>query len=145
MPCNNGGYDPSPDAVVMPLINYVREKMGLEFVRTNINGEGLVAILCSLVKSLNPQQFDEIVYNARDPMSRKLADWWESHEEMDRREAEVKERARRRLALIEKMTAEERDLLGFSHEYEAHCKKEQQPIIVEEGKAKLLDKRRRLG
>jgi hypothetical protein len=33
---------------------------------------------------MTPEQENRIVYNGRDPMSRRLADWWERHEEIDR-------------------------------------------------------------
>lgn len=35
--------------------------------------------LCSLLKAMDEAQRDSIVYNAKDPAARKLADWWEEH------------------------------------------------------------------
>lgn len=39
--------------------------------------------LCALINKLSPAELDLIVYNARDSMSRKLADWWEEHQAVD--------------------------------------------------------------
>lgn len=45
--------------------------------------------LCDLLRDLSPEQIEQVVYNARDPMSRKLADWWEEHQDADqKREAQ---------------------------------------------------------
>lgn len=44
----------------------------------------MVAELCGIIRDMTPDQLDRIVYNGRDPQSRKLADWWEEHERADR-------------------------------------------------------------
>lgn len=43
--------------------------------------EELSIILCTALRELekDPEQMDEVVYNGRDPDSRRLADWWEEH------------------------------------------------------------------
>ena len=33
--------------------------------------------LCTLIRNMSEEQRDRIVYNGRDPVSRRLADWWD--------------------------------------------------------------------
>lgn len=47
----------------------------------------LAPTLCAILRNIQNsdlKEFDKIVYNAKDPISRKLADWWEEHEKADR-------------------------------------------------------------
>ena len=39
--------------------------------------------LCRAIRNMSEAELDHVVYNARDPESRKLADWWERHETFD--------------------------------------------------------------
>lgn len=39
--------------------------------------------LCALIRDLTETERDQLVYNARDPLSRRLADWWEEHKQVD--------------------------------------------------------------
>lgn len=39
--------------------------------------------LCALINKLSPAEQDLVLYNARERMSRKLADWWEQHQAVD--------------------------------------------------------------
>ena len=41
-------------------------------------------MLCSKIKGLSLSQLENIVYNGRDKNSRKLADWWDEHDEFDK-------------------------------------------------------------
>lgn len=48
--------------------------------------------LCQLIRNMTEDECDRIVYNPRSKISRSLADWWETHEEADRkRDAEQKQ------------------------------------------------------
>lgn len=40
--------------------------------------------LCKAIRNMSEAELDHVVYNARDPESRKLADWWERHEAFDK-------------------------------------------------------------
>lgn len=40
--------------------------------------------LCKLINGLSEFEVDQIIYNGRDPMSRRLADWWERHQKADK-------------------------------------------------------------
>ena len=53
-----------------------------------------VADLCDLIRGFSDLQMDLIVYDGRNPTSRRLADWWERHEQADR-EREERERRER--------------------------------------------------
>jgi hypothetical protein len=44
----------------------------------------MTALLCSTIKNLSKTELDDIVYNGRNKESRRLADWWEKHQELDR-------------------------------------------------------------
>lgn len=105
MPC----YDPKPSdrderAVrVAKLIVYVNTALEM---KTNPSIEELAKIggwdvfgkgkyldsltkdLCNIIKSLKvfrPDKFEKIVYDAKSKDSRDLADWWEEHEEFDKK------------------------------------------------------------
>ena len=47
--------------------------------------------LCKLIRNLNEDALERIVYDGRNPQARKLADWWEEHEELDRQRMEEEE------------------------------------------------------
>ena len=68
--------------------------------------------LCEAIHVLTTAQMNEIVYNGRDPMSRKLADWWERHLEADRSREAREAREAFRQATLAKLTPEERGVLG---------------------------------
>jgi 2-succinyl-5-enolpyruvyl-6-hydroxy-3-cyclohexene-1-carboxylate synthase len=72
--------------------------------------------LCDTLRSLSSEDFDRVVYNGREPMSRKLADWWEEHDEADRMRIaeEEQERVDTQLAqqALNKLSAEEKTALS---------------------------------
>ena len=73
--------------------------------------------LCELVTNMNDLQRQRVVYNPYHKMSRKLADWWEKHQEADRRriEQEQIESIRQEIALsaLSKLTDAEKKALGL--------------------------------
>ncbi len=78
-------------------------------------------MLCALIgAAMSKPEQDRIVYNARDPRARDLADWWEAHEQLDADKAEVErrrvERARLRASARAKLTPEEAEAVGLSLE-----------------------------
>lgn len=106
------------------LLLYVRKQLGLhvsrdvEIVATDQYAEvDFVPQLCALLKGLNPEQFKAVVYNAYDPTSRDLANWWEAHEAADRArealEAQETERDQIRRIALTKLTHEEKEALGL--------------------------------
>ena len=56
------------------------------------------AKLCGLCRGMDDETESRIIYNAREPLSRNLASWWERHQRVDeareKAEAEAEERAR---------------------------------------------------
>lgn len=75
-----------------------------------------VATLCDVLKRLNSKEFDDVVYNARSKKSRDLADWWEEHQEADRKREHAEKSAamdaKIKRAALGKLNAEERRVLG---------------------------------
>ena len=47
------------------------------------NGEASMAALCTLLRSMTDEQRNRIVYDGRNPMARRLADWWDKHQAED--------------------------------------------------------------
>lgn len=74
--------------------------------------------LCDLLKNMSRKQMTEIVYNAHSKQSRALADWWEQHQEADRRnaqrDADEKKRKELQAQALKKLTDQERAALGFA-------------------------------
>lgn len=73
-------------------IIYICEKMGRKApeavvqVSKNIYSEtDLTRTLCEMLRAMNHEEMEGIVYNARDRRSRELANWWEDHQELDRK------------------------------------------------------------
>jgi hypothetical protein len=82
------------------------------------------AQLCKLLHSFDDEQTETIIYNARNAKSRALADWWERHQEWDRKR-EAQEEAKKEKDLrnkelgkikkqaLAKLTKEEKEALGL--------------------------------
>lgn len=69
--------------------------------------------LCNLLDVMGSAEIDTLVYNGRDPMARKLADWWDEYKANDRgRKAYEGDEAIKRAALA-KLTPKERKVLGY--------------------------------
>lgn len=107
MPCNSDHMNARPNetlsretAVLIVYLNgrlgYVTEGWIEEAAKEYYGNEGrvdeIVATLCATMTSLDETQVNEIVYDGSNPLSRKLADWWDEHQEADaaREEAEAK-------------------------------------------------------
>lgn len=52
----------------------------------------VTALLCKALGSLTEEQLDAYVYNGRDADARRLASWWDRHQEFDRKRKELEER-----------------------------------------------------
>lgn len=79
--------------------------------------ESLVPELCKQMKKLSKKQLNEIVYDGKNPEARKLADWWDKHQEYDdlrkRKEAEDKKTKALIASAKKKLTASEKKALGI--------------------------------
>jgi hypothetical protein len=132
MPCRSDYMEPNDrelnQKLVGQLLIYVlaslHRPIPKEYIiaATHSYGEGVVLEkdvpkLCSILKSLNREQLNDVVYDARNKDARKLADWWEEHQEADRkREAEEEaEKKRKKIAkqALAKLTKEEKEALGL--------------------------------
>jgi hypothetical protein len=131
MPCRSDYMEPNEREIesrlVASLLAYVLQAMNIS-VPTNISSAALnsygsaencdvfTARLCSLIKGMNKKQRERIVYNAKNPVSRRLADWWENHQTIDKkREAKEKADAARekiREAALAKLSPKEKEALG---------------------------------
>ncbi len=75
-----------------------------------------VPLLCSVVKGMTDKVRAAIVYDGSNPTARKLADWWDLHEQMDkekqRRSRQAKRDAKLREDALAKLNPAERRALG---------------------------------
>lgn len=128
MPCNSDYLEPTAREQELRraarLLIFALEAQGREapdWARSEAENlyakdERSVTSLCALIKSMGEPERDRIVYDAKSKASRDLADWWEEHQEADRRReereaAEARREADRRSALG-KITEEEKAALG---------------------------------
>lgn len=107
MPCNTEYMEPTvaerQKRLAAQLLVFVYKKLDLVPIHPDLQraaddiygggamGEENVRTLCSVLRGMPDEKKDGIIYNGRDPMSRKLADWWDEHQREDwkRREAEA--------------------------------------------------------
>ena len=107
------------------LLVYVREGMGLPVepwmskaaAKYYCEEERAVPELCRHLTEMDPILREKLVYDGKSKQARKLADWWEAHQEIDRRrearEKEQLERERLKAQALSKLSKEERiALLG---------------------------------
>lgn len=101
MPCNSDYLEPTQSELnskeVAQHLIYVKEKLDYielpEYVYVaNSDQYGypkmlddMVVLLCDLLSTMRRVDLEEIVYNAKCKKSRKLADWWETHQEADKK------------------------------------------------------------
>ena len=114
MPCNADYMNPTQKEAnskhVASLLVYVQEQLDgnavQEYAIAANNSYGnpalldeMTAELCYALKLIvdsGEETYNRIVYDAKNPMSRKLADWWEQHVEADlkRREQAIQSYAK---------------------------------------------------
>lgn len=128
MPCRSDYLEPTPaetyrrDTAI--LLEYVLSRSNsivTQSIADDANniygGKDYTKELCETLKALSEEELNTIVYNAKIAMSRRLADWWENHQEVDakRLEKEKKEQAKKQLLdqALAKLTKEEREALGY--------------------------------
>jgi len=122
MPCDSSYLEPSLREQELrlsaQLYAYVLEKLKRKIphklaqdAQHLYGGDDYIPKLCEVLKNLDRAQQDVIIYNARDPQSRKLADWWEKHQAADRereaQEARMKTQKDLRESALSKLTREE--------------------------------------
>lgn len=71
-------------------------------------------LLCQLLNGLNDEQTSTIVYNGCNKQARKLADWWERHQKLDKEREEMEDKfLEEKKNLIKELTPRQRHLLGI--------------------------------
>ena len=75
------------------------------------------SLLCTCIRGMDEGELDRVVYNGRDKTARRLADWWEDHQERDRKRQEnieaVKKIQRLHASALAKLTREEAEAVGL--------------------------------
>jgi hypothetical protein len=126
MPCTGPGPDPTGDrlsdtaALLVFLTLKLKKrpkKAWVKAVSDPYSCDDLTPTLCSLLKKLSSKELTQIVYDARNVNSRRLADWWERHQALDK-EREKSEAAFRkaddlRARALTKLTPAEAKALGL--------------------------------
>lgn len=94
MPCNSdymrqSGYEQRLQDTARLLV-YVMQSLDLEVpqpiietANTTYAKADFTANLCKLLKAMTPEQINKVIYDARNPTARRLADWWEAHQQAD--------------------------------------------------------------
>lgn len=132
MPCNSDYLEPTrfekEVKATAELLYYVDCLLGrVDDVRTKLvakatyptksDGDYVVSRLCETISSFTDEQMDAIVYNARSKKSRQLADWWEAHQEADKKRIQEEINALKDdediKKALSKLTQRERNLLGL--------------------------------
>lgn len=104
------------------LFEYVSEAIALPDIRLIPEDGGSLysaktRMLCTACKNMSEKLKDKLMYDGRNRMARKLADWWENHQRQDtKREARERKKAefnRIRKKALTKLSAKERKALGL--------------------------------
>ncbi|MHC4406344.1 MAG: hypothetical protein ACYTG0_42475 [Planctomycetota bacterium] len=133
MPCRSDYQDPTGQELeskrVCSLLVYLHRRLELKIPQwihdAAASDYGNLArldeatrLLCATCRSLTEAQVEEVIYDARNAKARKLASWWERHQEWDRRRLEEEQKARNqeriRREVLKKLTPEEIRALGLS-------------------------------
>lgn len=135
MPCRSDYMDPTGQELeskrVCAFIQYLQKKTNnvvptwvVEAAKDyygNVNRlDEATKILCELCRGLTKEETEKYIYDPHDRVARKLATWWENHQEYDRRRV-LEERAARKKVVtreraLKKLTVEEMKALGLVDE-----------------------------
>lgn len=96
MPCRSDYMEPTHKERLLQetaiLLGYVLEETGQPVPRPVHAASkdiycktDLVPHLCTAIRNMDDETFKRVVYNPYNKESRQLADWWEKHEEADRK------------------------------------------------------------
>jgi hypothetical protein len=75
------------------------------------------ALLCNNCRLLSKEEAEKFIYDGRNKDARRLADWWERHQEWDARRVAEEDGSRKKALLreraLKKLTVEEMKVLGL--------------------------------
>ncbi len=84
---------------------------------SSTEGDKWISALCKVLTDMSIEDRDQLIYDNRVKLSRKLADWWEDNVEADTKKLEFEKKNERRKAIralaLGKLTKEEREVLGL--------------------------------
>lgn len=98
MPCNTDHMEPTvaerQTREGAAILVYVLESLGKDVIpeirsaASDIYGRGahpsnIVGMLCTLIKNMTEEEKDRILFNGRNAMARRAADWWDEHQRED--------------------------------------------------------------
>lgn len=103
MPCNSDHMEPNVKErqinEAAQLLSYAYRALGRVVPKRVVDaanspygaggGEEMMVELCDLIRNMNEVQQAQIVFNGRVREARRLADWWEEHQEEDRKRFEA--------------------------------------------------------
>ena len=133
MPCRSDYMEPSGQELeskrVCELIIYLRNRLGLILTAKwitdaaassigNVNRlDEATKILCSACRSLTEEEVEKYIYDGHNTEARRLAGWWDRHQEWDERRVAEEDAAKKKATLREralnKLTPEEMQALGL--------------------------------
>ena len=132
MPCNcdylNASGKELESIRVCKLLDYLQERIGIETptwvkkAAANYYGnvdrlDEATKILCYRLRALSPGEMEKYVYDSHNKTARRLAGWWERHQEWDERrvkeEEEAAQLAATKKAALSKLSQKELAALGL--------------------------------
>ena len=128
MPCDSSYMNPTGKEKELQktakLLIFVYQKLGIQipdWLQKDADdiyckNDQAVIDLCAALRGLSADQIERIVYDPHSKQARQLADWWDEHQEADKRkEQELMDKERRvnlQKQAIAKLTPDERKALG---------------------------------
>lgn len=107
MPCRSDHMEPSArerqQKEASQLLVYVSKELKLpvkdifKFAAKDVYGAGgepAMVELCSVISTMSDLDLERIVYDGRNPMARKLADWWDEHKREDKERIKIEKDAK---------------------------------------------------
>lgn len=127
MPCTSGYTEPNEQQkesqrvnqllfYLYPEISKFEERGKMEYGHVSTLDED-TNLLCDTCKGFTQSEQERYLYDGRNKNARKLADWWEEHQEFDKKrelaeKKTLKDKIDRENAL-KKLTPKEREILGL--------------------------------
>jgi hypothetical protein len=109
------------------LVKFVKNKLGLIITKeeneldtsypNRSKADFITERLCSLIKGMDAEERENIVWDAKNKTSRQLADWWDEHLAADRKriyaEQEKLREEQLKKSALKKLTKAEKKALGL--------------------------------